>query len=511
MSGTATPMTNAQADGRAQAPTKADGYTQAAAEGSAATNASYPPAVSTRRVALIVAGAFFMMLLDGAILNTSLPLMAQSLGVTPLALTAGVTVYLLAAAAIIPASGWLADRWEARRVFSIAMAVFTLASLGCGLSQNLGQLVAARALQGLAAGLMAPVGRTLVLRNAAKSEVMAAIAMIVWPSLLAPVLGPPLGGFISTYASWHWNFFINLPVGLLGLYAVWRWVPRTPVPRPAALDWLGCILCAASLVLLLLGFERAAQAGRTLADWGVPLGLAMAGLVTGVIALRHLRRTPNPVVSLAPLQGRTFSVATVGAGTLFMTCMQAAPFLLPLMFQLAFGMGAVQAGLFTLAYFMGNLLMKTVTTPVLRRWGFRRVMRVGGTLAAASLLGCALLQADTPLVLTVALLVASGAMRSMQMTCMNTLAFADIEPAHRGAASTLSTMSSQMASALGAALGALTLALSQMAHGRIALAAVDFRVAFGVMAVLALIGVAGFGRLKADDGAEVSGHRAKSA
>lgn len=333
------------------------------------------PAASTRRVALIVAGAFFMMLLNGAILNTSLPLMAKSLGVTPLALTAGVTVYLLAAAAIIPASGWLADRWEARRVFSIAMAAFTLASLGCGLSQNLGQLVAARALQGVAAGLMAPVGRTLVLRNAAKSEVMAAIAMIVWPSLLAPVLGPPLGGFISTYASWHWNFFINLPVGLLGLYAVWRWVPRTPVPRPAALDWLGCLLCAAALVMLLLGFERGAQA-------------------------------------------------------------------------------------------------------------------------------------DTPLVLTVALLVASGAMRSMQMTSMNTVAFADIEPADRGAASTPSTMCSQMASALGAALGALTLALSQMAHGRSALAAVDFRVASGVMATFALIGVAGFGRLKPGDGAEVSGHRA---
>ena len=467
-----------------------------------------PPAAPTRRVALIVAGAFFMMLLDGAILNTSLPLMAQSLGVTPLALTAGVTVYLLAAAAIIPASGWLADRWEARRVFLIAMAVFTLASLGCGLSQNLGQLVAARTLQGVAAGLMAPVGRTLVLRNAAKSEVMAAIAMIVWPSLLAPVLGPPLGGFISTYASWHWNFFINLPVGLLGLYAVWRWVPRTPVPRPAALDWLGCILCAAALVLLLMGFERGAQVGPNLADWGMPLGLALAGIVIGVLALRHLRRTPNPVVSLEPLQVRTFLIATVGGGTLFMTCMQAAPFLLPLMFQLAFGMGAVQAGLFTLAYFMGNLLMKTITTPVLRRWGFRRVMRVGGLLAAASLMGCALLQADTPLVLTVALLVASGAMRSMQMTSMNTLAFADIEPAHRGAASTLSTMCSQMASALGAALGALTLALSQIAHGRTDLAAVDFRVAFGVMAAFALIGVAGFGRLRPADGAEVSGHRA---
>jgi predicted MFS family arabinose efflux permease len=259
-------------------------------------------------------------------------------------------------------------------------------------------------------------------------------------------------------------------------------------------------------VLLLLGFERGAQVGPTLADWSMPLGLALAGLVTGVLAVRHLRRTPNPVVSLAPLQVRSFVVATLGGGTLFMTCMQAAPFLLPLMFQLAFGMGAVEAGLFTLAYFLGNLMMKTVTTPVLRRWGFRRVMRVGGTLAASTLLGFALLQANTPLVLTVALLVISGALRSLQMTSMNTLAFADIEPAGRGAASTLSAMCSQMASALGAALGALVLALSQLAHGRNALVAVDFRVAFGVMTVLALIGVAGFGRLKPGDGAEVSGH-----
>lgn len=470
----------------------------------APTGPAPPP---TKRVALIVAAAFFMMMLDGAILNTSLPLMAHSLGVTPLALTAGVTVYLLAAAAVIPASGWLADRWEARRVFFIAMTVFTLASLACGLAQGLGALVAARALQGVAAGIMAPVGRTLVLRNASKSELMAATALLVWPSLLAPVLGPPLGGFISTYASWRWNFFINLPVGLLGLAAVWRWVPRNPVPRPAALDWLGSVLCALALVLVLLGLERGAQAGPRLADWALPLGLVLVGLAAGVVALRHLRRTPHPVVSLAPLQVRSFAVATVSGGALFMMCLQATPFLLPLMFQLAFGMGAVEAGLFTLAYFMGNLLMKTVTTPVLRRWGFRRVMVVGGTLAALTLLACATLHATTPVALTVALLVASGATRSMQMTSMNTLAFADIEPAQRGAASTLSSMCAQMATAMGAAVGALVLALSQMAHGRDVLAAVDFRVAFVVMGGLALVGVAGFRRLRADDGAEVSGHR----
>lgn len=470
------------------------------------TEATRPASTSTQGVALIVAAAFFMMLLDGAILNTSLPLMAQSMGVTPLALTAGVTLYLLAAAAVMPTSGWLADRWEARRVFAIAMATFTLASLACGLAQTLGQLVLARAVQGMAAGVMAPVGRTLVLRRASKSEVMAAIATIVWPSLLAPVLGPPLGGFISTYASWRWIFFINIPVGLLGLLAVWRWIPRSSVPRPPALDMRGSVLCAGALVLLLLGLERGAQAGPQWGAWAGSLGLTVAGLIIGRLALRHLRRTTHPVVSLAPLQVRSFAIATVGGGTLFMTCMQAAPFLLPLMFQLAFGMDAVQAGFMTLAYFLGNLLMKSVTTPVLRRWGFRRVMIVGGTLASATLLGCAAMQGSTPLTVSVTLLVGAGAMRSLQMTSLNTLAFADIEPTDRAAAATLTSMFSQLAAAMGAAIGALLLALSQMAHGRQALAAVDFRVAFAVMALLALVAVAGFRRLAPEDGAEVSGH-----
>jgi MFS family permease len=261
-------------------------------------------------------------------------------------------------------------------------------------------------------------------------------------------------------------------------------------------------------VLLLVGLERGAQAGPQIGAWALPLGITVAGVVIGALALRHLRSTPHPVVSLIPFRVRSFYIATAGGGTLFMTCMQAAPFLLPLMFQLAFGMGAVEAGFMTLAYFLGNLLMKSVTTPVLRRWGFRRVMVVGGILAAATLLGCAALQANTPLTLSVALLIGAGAMRSMQMTSLNTLAFADIDPDHRGAASTLTSMFAQLAAAMGAAIGALVLALSQLAHGRKSLAAMDFRIAFAVMAVLALVAVAGFRRLNPEDGAEVSGHLA---
>ena len=463
---------------------------------------------STRRIALIVAASFFMLLLDGAILNTSLPNMAANLGVTPLALTTAVTVYLLASAAIMPASGWIADRFGHRRVFLIGIAAFTLASVACGLADGLVTLIAARFVQGLAAGVMAPVGRMIVLRNARKDEVMGAISLIVWPSLLAPVLGPPLGGFITTYASWRWNFFINLPVGVLGFAAVLRWIPHASVPRPGALDLRGAMLSAGALVMVLFGLERCAQAGARLAHWAAPAALVLGGLATGVLALRHLRRTRYPVVNLAPFEVRTFSIATVSAGTYFSMCLQATPFLVPLMFQIAFGMNAVQAGLFTLAYFLGNLSMKTITTPVLRRFGFRSVMLVNGALAALAMLACAALQADTPVAVTVALLVAAGATRSMQMTATNTLAFADIEPALRGPASTLSSVCAQLASALGAAVATLLLALSQIAHGREVLAAVDFRNAFICIGLIALTSVVGFTRLRADDGTEVSGHRA---
>lgn len=476
------------------------------------------PAPDSRRIALIIAASFFMLLLDGAILNTSLPLMAANLGVTPLALTRGVTVYLLGSAAIVPASGWIGDRFEARRVFVVAMAVFTLASVACGLAQSLNQLVAARAAQGLAAGLLAPLGRTIVMRHAPKSEVMRAIALITWPALLAPVLGPPLGGFISTYASWRWNFFINLPIGLLGLMAVLRWVPKSDAPRPGAMDWWGCGLSALALVLLLAGLEHAALAGPQASPetgaaglhwgpWAEAGALLLAALLIGAAALRHLRRTPHPVVSLAPLSVRTFSVATLAGGTSFMLALHATPFLLPVMFQLAFGMSAVRAGLFTLAYFLGNLLIKPATTPLLRRFGFRRVMLVGGALAALAIAGCAALTAQTSAAVMVALLFVAGATRSMQLTALNTLAFADITPAQRSAASTLSTVSSQLASALGVALGTLMLALSQMAHGQPALDSADFALAFVGMALLAALSTLAFARLRPDDGAEVSGHR----
>jgi EmrB/QacA subfamily drug resistance transporter len=461
----------------------------------------------TRRAALIIGACFFILLLDGAILNTSLPQMANSLGEAPLALSASVTLYFLASAAIVPSSGWIADRFGAKRIFLGSMAVFTLASMACGVSQNLTQLVLARAVQGLAGGLMLPVGRTLVIRHASKAELMDATALITWPALLAPVIGPPLGGFITTYLSWRWNFFLNLPLGLVGLWLALRWVPPADVPRPGALDLKGALLSAGGLVLLLLGLELCSHASPAPRDWAVPVGLVLMGAGLLVWTVRHLRRATHPVVSLAPLGVKTFAIASVRAGTVYMMCLHAMPFLLPFMFQVAFGMTPVHAGMLTLAYFMGNLGMKVVTTPILRRFGFRTVMTVDGVLAALAISACALLTPDTATGWTVAVMLWAGATRSMQFTAINTLAFADIAHPERGAAATLSSVSTLVASTLGVAVSAILLTASQLWHGHPALTPTDFRFALVAMAVIALVSAAGFLRLSPTDGHEVSGHR----
>ncbi|RUY18917.1 MFS transporter, partial [Mesorhizobium sp. M7A.F.Ca.CA.001.13.2.1] len=235
-------------------------------------------ATHARRVALIVAIAFFMQLLDSTIISTSLPQMGASFGVSPVAMSIGITVYMLTMAVFVPLSGWLADRFGARNIFLLAIVLFTLASLACGLSQTLTQFVAARVVQGLGSALMTPVGRILVLRNAPKSELLNATALITWPALFAPVVGPVLGGFITTYLSWHWNFFINIPLGVIGLALVARFIPGDREADPKPLDWPGFFLTSAGLALLLYGLERIAHPE----DGVLPTALLIvAGIVLG--------------------------------------------------------------------------------------------------------------------------------------------------------------------------------------------------------------------------------------
>ena len=457
-----------------------------------------------RRVTLTVAAALFMLLLDGSILNTSLPAIARALQVRPLMLSAAVTVYLLTGAAVLPLASWLGERFGLRRLFVLAVALFTGASFLCGLAQDAPQLIVARALQGLGGGLMMPVGRTLAMQNARKEDLIGITALLTWPALFAPVLGPPLGGFITTYASWRWNFLLNVPLGLAAVVLILRWVPRDTKQELRPLDVPGALGAALGLTMLLGGLDWTAHVvGDTAAR--VP---AILTIVFGVCALawtvRHLRRTPHPVVSLAPLAHRTFVVATAAGGTFASMCVQSTPFLLPLMFQLALGRDAVGAGALLLPYFLGNLAMKTVTTRILLRFGFHRVLVVSGAANAAAIAAFGLVDTHTPWLLLVLLLGVAGCVRSMLMTAQNTLMFADVLPAERGAASSLATMSMQTAGALGVAVGAIVLAIAQSVHGDVHLRLPDFQVAFLAMGVFCALATVNFWRLPADAGSEMT-------
>ncbi|MDB5857467.1 MAG: Major facilitator transporter [Ramlibacter sp.] len=465
----------------------------------------------SRRVTLTVAASFFMLLLDGTILNTSLPPMAVALNVPPLTLSAAVTVYLLAGAAVLPLASWLGDRHGMRRLFVVAIAVFTLASLLCGLAQNAPQLVLARALQGVGGGLMMPIGRTLVLQRARKEDFIRIAALLTWPALFAPVLGPPLGGLITTYGSWRWNFLLNVPLGAVAILLILRWVPVDTPGERRPLDRSGAIGAALGLMLMLGGLEWIAH---VIGDGAAALPALLTtggGIALLAWTVRHLRRVPHPVVSLAPLAQRTFAVATASAGTFAAMCLHACPFLLPLLFQLALGRNAVSSGALLLPYFLGNLGMKSVTTPILVRFGFRNVMVTAGTCSAAAIAAFGFLSAQTPWAALVALLFFAGCARSMLLTALTSLTFADIPLAQRGAASTLSTVSTQVAATLGVAVGAILLALAQFVHGHAHLAAPDFRIAFVTMGLIHALTVLRFWSLPPSAGADMIGRPAPRA
>lgn len=459
-----------------------------------------------RIVALVVAVAFFMQILDGTIVATSLPQMAQSFGVQPVAMSIGITVYMLTMAAFIPLSGWLGDRFGARRVFLWAIAVFTLASLVCGLSAGLAEFVVARAVQGVGSALMTPVGRIIVLKNARKSELVQAIALITWPALTAPVVGPVLGGFITTYASWHWNFLINIPIGILGLALVLRFVPEQYEGDPGKLDIRGFLLSATGLTALLAGLELSVRGGAALP---LIIVLFVLGILTSVMATRHFLHVERPLLDLSAFRIQTFSISTLSAGTASRVAINATPFLLPLLFQVAFGMDAIEAGTYLLVYFVGNLGMKVVTTPLLRLFGFRTVLAFNGLIASFSIMACGLLSPSTPQIVVFALLLLAGLSRSMEFTALNTLAFADIHPTQRSSASTLSSMLQQIAMLLGVAVAAALLNLSRLLRGVAETALIDFRWAFFAVGFIGVVSSLRFLQLPSDAGAEVSGHRRK--
>ncbi len=463
---------------------------------------------ATRRsvsVALLVAGAFFMETLDGTVIATALPQMARSFGISPVDLNMGMTAYMLTLAVFIPVSGWVADRLGARTVFSSAVGAFTFASILCGVSNSLWQFTAARILQGIGGAMMVPVGRLVVLRITEKKDLMRSIAYITRPGQVAPILCPPAGGYITTYSSWRWIFFLNVPLGLIGIILATLWIVNDREHGGRPFDWLGFALAGTSCTAFMYSLELM---GRESPRW-TTVGLFFAySVAAGWMSVRHMHRTPHPLIDFATLKIPTFAV-TIWGGSLFRIAINVSPFLLPLLFQISFGLTAFQSGLLVLAMFAGNLSMKPVTTPVLRRFGFRKVLLVNGGITAVLILCCGLLAPQTPKLIIITVLFLHGLSRSMQFTCLATLAFVDIPKALMSSATSFAAVTQQMSMGMGVAVGAVSLRAAAVMRGHLSAipALMDFHIAFGLVSVLALVAILDCFPLDPLAGSEVSGHR----
>ena len=455
-------------------------------------------------VALLSATALFMENLDATILTTGLPAMARDFHVTPVALNVGITAYLLTLAVLIPASGWVAERFGERKTFASAVLVFTLASVCCAASRTLPWFLVSRVLQGAGGAMMVPVGRLMVVRSASKAQLMKAIAYTIWPALTAPILGPVVGGWIIHVASWPWMFLLNVPIGLV-LFGLSLGIVRDSraEAKPPALDMPGVLLTGLCCLLLIVALEAFENGAPALLSCVVFAG----GLMVGLTAAWHMRTSSRALFAPALFQIRTFRSVMI-SGSLFRMAVFSVPFLLPLLFQTAFGMDALRSGSLTMAVFAGNLAMKPLTTPLLRRFGFRGVLLGNGAVTVLLLSACGWLRAGTPVLLVLLILFLGGAGRSMELTSLTTLGFADLPPALAASGTTFATMVQQMTVSLGVSIAALVLHVTggsgagHAAHG-------NFKAAFCVMSALALVSVVAFARLPAEAGSAVSGFRAR--
>ncbi len=437
----------------------------------------------TRRTAVIVACAMFMQSLDSTVIATALPTMAKTFGADPVHMNVALTSYLLSLAVFIPASGWIADRYGARTVFRIAIAVFTLGSVLCGRADSLAFLVVSRILQGIGGAMMVPVGRLVLLRTAAKQELVAAMAWLTVPALLGPVLGPPVGGFIVTYFSWRWIFDINVPIGILGITLVSLFVEDVREPPRGRFDGIGLLLCGVALAGLMFGLETT---GRGVVPHSTTEAMLAIGVVAIVGYLLHARRHPAPLLDLSLMRLPCFGVA-LSAMMLFRTGIGAIPFLLPMMFQVGFGDSAVQSGLITFASSAGALVMKPATQHALRLFGFRDTLVWNGLISAVMIAICAAFRPTWPAAAIYAALLIGGFFRSLQFTAYNTLAYGDVPRARMSSATSLYVTCQQLAATIGISTGAVSLELSTSLSGHAVPQPIDFSHAFLVVAMFTLV------------------------
>ncbi len=451
--------------------------------------------------ALTVACALFMENLDSTVISTSLPAIARDLNEDPISLKLALTSYLFSLAIFIPASGWAADRFGARTTFRAAIIVFVGGSILCGMAGTLPGLVGARMIQGLGGAMMVPVGRLLLLRTVARSELVDALSFLTVPALLGPITGPLVGGFITTYFHWRWIFWINVPIGAAGFVLATRFIEDFKAEALWPFDVLGFALCSTGLASLLFGLG---SAGRGLLPWQALLILASLGLGNLAAYVRHARFAAFPLLDLNLLSIRTFRASVIG-GSLFRIGIGSIPFLLPLMLQTGFGLSAFQSGSITFIASAGAMTMKATAAPILRRFGFRLVLVYNAALSAA-FIGCyGFFTPATPIALMMSLLFAGGFFRSLEFTSLNAIAFAEIDTSQMSRAVSFSSVAQQLSLSLGIAAGAGALQGFAFLDPRgDALALDSFRLAFVAMGFVSFTAVAAFLRLPSDAGAELT-------
>lgn len=409
------------------------------------------PSSVQRYLPWLVGMVLFMEQLDSTIVNTAVPTMARNLEVTPLSLKAIVSSYILALAIGIPVSGWLADRFGTRKVFTAAVAIFTLASVMCGLALNAPMLVVARILQGLGAAMMTPVGRLAIVRTFPRSELLAKMNFVIIPALIGPLLGPTVGGLIVHWWSWREIFFVNVPFGFAALWMIRHHMPdyRSDSPRP--LDVIGLVLFGTGAALLSWLLEVFGE--HRFDATQISLLLLLSFALLGAYAL-HANRSEHPLLNLRLFKVRTFRVSVAG-GLVTRLGISGLPFLLPLFYQLGLGLPAWQSGLMMMPSALAAMVVKALAPHLLRRFGYRRVLTMNTVMMGATIGLFALVDRDTPIALIVALSFLLGAGNSVQFSSMNSLAFADIDDRSSSMANTIASSTQQLSMSFGLALGSL--------------------------------------------------------
>ncbi len=460
-------------------------------------------AASPVLTAMIVAAAMFMEQLDGTVLATALPTMSHSFNVDPLQMNVALTAYLLSLALFIPASGKVADRFGSRTVFRAAIILFTLGSIMCAQSPTLAFLVGSRIIQGIGGAMMVPVGRLVLLRSVSKAELVKAMAYLMIPASIGPILGPPLGGFIVTYLDWRWIFYINVPIGILGTFLVTRYIAELREPGRANFDFGGMVLSGVALCSLMAVLEMGSRGIGTFPELAA---LFLTGIGFAVLYWRHAKHHPQPVLDFRLMRIPTFRLSVL-AGTLSRIGIGATPFLLPMMLQLGFGYSPAQSGLITFTSSAGSLLMRMTTPVFLRRMGFRRVLIWIGLVAVGLLTVIAAFRPDWPVVAIYAVLLTLGFFQSLQFMAYNTIAYADVPRASMSAATSFYTTFQQLSLTLGIAFSAATLAASTSWHGHSQPLLEDFSTAFLVVSFIALFAPLLSTQLDRNAGAELSGQQ----